>query len=283
MYTSISGLKNHQTLLDTTANNIGNVNTYGFKASRTAFKTMLSQTLQGASEPTAILGGTNSRQVGLGMQLDSISQIHTQGNIQPTGAPTDVAIQGDGFFRVTNDTTNLPTQDAPIYYQRAGNFAFDAAGDLVTSDGFHVVGYAEMAPAGSGVPDPDNEIVLNADPATTRAVSIDQSGRVTAIDATGTPTLVGWISMAKFPNASGLSEAGSNKWLASNNSGFEVEGTAGDNTGMGLLVPGALEMSNVDLATEFTEMIRAQRGFQANSRVITTSDEILQELVNLKR
>src|SRR3712207_394215 len=100
MYTSITGLRNHQGMLDTTANNIANVNTYGFKASTVAFKDMLSQTISGASGPTAQLGGTNARQIGLGMQVDSISQRHTQGAIQTTGVLTDIAISGDGFFRV---------------------------------------------------------------------------------------------------------------------------------------------------------------------------------------
>lgn len=284
MYTSISGLRNHQSLLDTVANNIANVNTYGFKSSRVAFKDMLNQTIQGASSPTGVLGGTNNRQVGLGMQIDSITQLHSQGNIQTTGTITDVAISGDGFFRVTNDGTGIPGSTAPVFYQRAGNLNFDANGDLVTSDGYYVIGWDEAPPpAPAGQPDLTLPIVLNAPPATTRSVSIDQNGKVTRIDNTGTISIVGWISMAKFPNPPGLTQAGNNKWTQSNNSGAPVAGVAGDTNGIGVLVPGALEMSNVDLATEFTEMIRAQRGFQANSRVITTSDEILQELVNLKR
>jgi flagellar hook protein FlgE len=280
MYTSISGLKNHQALLDTVANNIANVNTYGFKSSRVAFKDMLNQTIQGASSPNSVLGGTNNRQVGLGMQIDSITQVHTQGNIQTTGAITDLAISGDGFFRVTNDGSNLAT--APLFYQRAGNLNFDANGNLVTSDGYYVLGWDEDA-GNLGNPDLAAPTLINAPPATTRSVSIDQEGKVTLIDNAGVISIAGWISMAKFPNSPGLTQAGNNKWQESNNSGSPVEGTAGDANGIGVLVPGALEMSNVDLASEFTEMIRAQRGFQANSRVITTSDEILQELVNLKR
>src|SRR5687767_14989505 len=103
MYTAISGLSNHQTMLDVTANNIANVNTYGFKASQTTFKDMLSQTLQGASSPTATMGGTNNRQIGLGMTVESITQRHVQGGLANTGGTFDLAIQGDGFFRVSND------------------------------------------------------------------------------------------------------------------------------------------------------------------------------------
>lgn len=293
MYTSIGGLKNHQVLLDTTANNIANVNTYGFKGSRTAFKDLLSQTMQGAGGATATMGGTNGRQVGLGMQLDSITQMHTQGNLQTTGVVTDLAIQGDGYFRVTNDVTNIATNTQPTFYQRAGNFTTDENGTLVTSDGYVVLGFADNA----GVPDFDNQIPITVTPGTYRSLSVGQNGQVTAVNAgTGALTTLGWISMSRFANPSGLTQVGQNKWQESANSGPPVgsaplapgiqdgrSGVPGDTSGLGTLTSGALEMSNVDLATEFTEMIRAQRGFQANSRVITTSDEILQELVNLKR
>jgi flagellar hook protein FlgE len=292
-------------MLDTTANNIANVNTYGFKASTVAFKDMLSQTIAGASGPTAQLGGTNARQIGLGMQVDSISQRHTQGAIQTTGVLTDIAISGDGFFRVSNDGGNLPVTPPAagtppsVVYQRAGNFKLDGNGDLVTSDGYFAVGYAEGIAAGpppvpSGTPDPNTQIRLRIDPTTTRSFSIGSDGRVTRIDNTGTLQTVGWLSVSKFANPAGLEQVGNNKWEETVNSGIPADGVARQNVGPGAppvptdlvnteLVSGALEMSNVDLATEFTEMIRAQRGFQANSRIITTSDEILQELVNLKR
>jgi len=312
MYTSITGLRNHQQMLDVTANNIANVNTYGYKSSTVAFKDMLSQTISGASGPTGQLGGTNARQVGLGMQVDSITQRHIQGAIQTTGVQTDVAIAGDGFFRVSADGANLPastgaaggppaaggTPPPSVVYQRAGNFQLDAQGDLVTSDGYYVVGYAEAdgdaATAGwqpSGQPDQANQVRLRLDPATTRSFSISADGEVSRVDTTGTLTTVGFISMSKFANTAGLQQVGSNKWEETVNSGTPVDGSArramagpppSDFTNTEL-VSGGLEMSNVDLATEFTDMIRAQRGFQANSRVITTSDEILQELVNLKR
>jgi flagellar hook protein FlgE len=305
-------------MLDTTANNIANVNTYGYKASTVAFKDMLSQTIQGASGPTASLGGTNARQIGLGMQVDSITQRHTQGAIQTTGVISDIAISGDGFFRVSNDGGNLPIangtlpvpvaagNEPSVVYQRAGNFKLDGNGDLVTSDGYFVVGYAPAVsgapvlptdpPAGTptGLPDPNVQVRLRVDPATTSSYSISQDGEVTRVDTAGVLQTVGWVSLAKFANPSGLQQIGNNKWEETVNSGLPADGVARQNTGPGTppvptnflgteLVSGSLEMSNVDLATEFTEMIRAQRGFQANSRIITTSDEILQELVNLKR
>jgi flagellar hook protein FlgE len=293
-------------MLDTVGNNIANVNTFGFKGSTVAFKTLLSQTYQGAGGPSANLGGTNNIQVGLGMTLDSIRQNFTQGALQSTGTQTDLAISGDGFFRTTNNPAGLGgasgVNTAPIEYTRAGNFTFDSTGALVTSDGNYVVGFMDdVANAAIGDPfdfDPTNQGVIrlplsNPGGVSYSDVSIGADGKVSGIynDNTnplnvlnGTIQTVAIISMAKFVNPSGLTQVGNNRWQASNNSGLEAIDVPGSNTtGMGTLAVGYLEMSNVDLATEFTEMIKAQRGFQANSRVITTSDEILQELVNLKR
>ena len=289
MYTAISGLRNHQSMLDTVANNIANVNTTGFKGSNTQFKTLLSQTMAGAGAPSATLGGTNAKQVGLGMTVDSITQNFTQGNLQTTGVNTDIAISGDGFFQVTNDPTGAtatPVTGA-IQYMRAGNFKFDAQGTLVTSDGSFVLGYgvdpASVAPA--FVPLTTNFSIIDFDPLTQSDPLIGNDGTVTVADPTVVPggrATIGFLALARFSNPAGLHEDGANKWSESLNSGTPVVDTP-TNNGIGELGVGYLEMSNVDLATEFTEMIRAQRGFQANSRVITTSDEILQELVNLKR
>ena len=125
------------------------------------------------------------------------------------------------------------------------------------------------------------QTVINI-PATTKSVTIGQDGIVTTVDSAGVVTQVAAISLAKFPNDAGLERVSGNKFRASNNSGPETAATANTN-GLGFVTPGALEMSNVDLAQEFTNMITAQRGFQANSRIISTADDMLQELVNLKR
>jgi flagellar hook protein FlgE len=273
MFAAISGLKVHQMMLDVTANDIANVNTIGFKAERTSFKDALSQLQRGASAPSATLGGTNSAQVGLGVQLNGIDNLMQSGAVQSTGNALDCAIQGDGFFRITDD----PSGFGNILYTRAGNFSRDANGDIVTPEGYYVVGYT-IDPL-TGAPT-STETTINV-PANTKSVTIGQDGIVTTIDATGTVTPVAAISMAKFPNNEGLERVSGNKFAASNNSGAESVGTAGTN-GLGTISPGAVEMSNVDLAQEFTNMITAQRGFQANSRIISTADEMLQELVNLK-
>jgi flagellar hook protein FlgE len=273
MFAAISGLKVHQMMLDVTANDIANVNTIGFKAERTSFKDALSQLQRGASAPSATLGGTNSAQVGLGVQLNGIDNLMQSGAVQSTGNALDCAIQGDGFFRITDD----PATFGNILYTRAGNFSRDANGDVVTPEGYYVVGYT-IDPL-TGAPT-STETTINV-PANTKSVTIGQDGIVTTIDAAGVVTPVAAISMAKFPNNEGLERVSGNKFAASNNSGAESVGTAGTN-GLGTISPGAVEMSNVDLAQEFTNMITAQRGFQANSRIISTADEMLQELVNLK-
>ncbi|MCB0883093.1 MAG: flagellar hook-basal body complex protein [Thermoleophilia bacterium] len=278
MFSAVSGLRNHQTMMDTIASNISNVNTFGFKGQRTTFKDALYQTLQGASAPVAGgVGGSNARQVGLGMGLNSVDQIFTQGTTQNTGQVTDVMINGDGFFRVAGATAtwtgDTMAAGSGEVYTRAGNFSFDAQGYLVTTTGQYVLG--DLAGGGVGR--------LKVDPATTAAITIDAAGVLTAISTAGTPTQIGTLSLAKFANQGGLERIGGNMYRVSNNSGAPVVGNPGGAQGHGSVTAGALEMSNVDLALEFTNMIIAQRGFQANSRAITTSDEMLQELVGLKR
>ena len=149
----------------------------------------------GASAPSATLGGTNAMEVGLGVQLDGIDTEMTSGAIQSTGNPLDCAIQGDGFFRVTND----PTGFSNINYTRAGNFQEDANGNLVTQDGYYVVGYALDS---TGAPTTTQQTITI--PPGTTSVSIGQNGIVTTVDSTGASTPLAAISLAKFPNDAGL-------------------------------------------------------------------------------
>jgi flagellar hook protein FlgE len=270
MFAAISGLKNHQVMLDVTANDIANVNTIGYKSARTTFKDSLNQLQRGASGPGGGAGGANAAQIGLGVTLGSIDNLMQGGALQSTGNPLDVAIQGPGMFRVSTSTSTPPTPGTNFEYTRAGNFTTNADGYLLTQDGFYVQG----TDAG-GAPS------LLQIPANSTNVAIAQNGEVSYVDATGTRVSAGFLSLATFPNAAGLERSGSNRWLESSNSGPATVGAPGPTTGF--TTGGAIEMSNVDLAQTFTTMITAQRGFQANSRVISTSDEMLQDLVNLKR
>lgn len=485
MFAGVSGLKVHQTRLDVIGNNIANVNTAGYKASRATFQEMLSQTIRGATAPTDARGGSNPLQVGLGVQLGSIDVKHTQGNTQTTGYGTDLAIEGDGFFvlgegenrvytragifgldngtegnlvslvngqrvlgykadqdgiidpngplqslyisametitpkatdRVyfggnldsrTTPGTNVPrtiqvydsrggqhTLEIGLTYQGKNTWAWTAkwqvvsnripvseAGDIVSGQEYTVErndcwelknGNGTVAVSRDGVQwrvggDPDagyqfefvgalkagSTVIVSQDsgsllltqtqtlqqngtiefnengsikqvngsqitfnPANSQAMeidldftqftqyadtftgkflsqngytsgalesfAIDQNGVIVGSFSNGLTRPLGQIALAKFANPGGLLRSGSTMFVESANSGTAQIASAGV-PGYGTISPGALEMSNVDLGEEFTEMIITQRGFQANSRIITTSDEILAELVNLKR
>ncbi|MBS4539850.1 flagellar hook protein FlgE [Clostridium sp. D2Q-11] len=432
MYSGVSGLRTHQKKMDVIGNNIANVNTLGYKKGQVTFTEVFSQTIQGGGSPQGGKGGTNPQQVGLGAQLGSINTIHTQGAVQRTDSPTDLMIDGEGYFIVSDDESFDNR-----YYTRAGNFALDKDGHIVTPDGMKVLGYENgelkplkinktetVAPVASsqiGVlgnldsrlpdADTDNDSVIDnedgiyhtdttikdslgnqykvnfkfeksdgntwkltvsdleslngGDPVTPNPAigtidvefgpngeiisttqfdinfgdgtnepayfgtgpdvadnkitvdlsqitqyanendakgfdggkdggtegassgiltgfSIDTFGGITGTFSNGMNKGLGQIALAKFDNNSGLEKIGNNLFKGSPNSGEPQLSTAGS-SGLGAIKSGSLEMSNVDLSMEFTEMITTQRGFQANSRIITTSDEMLQELVNLKR
>lgn len=438
MFSGVSGLRTHQTKMDVIGNNIANVNTVGFKASRATFQEIYNQTLKAASAPTSAegRGGINAQQVGLGVSVASIDVLHTQGGAQRTDKATDLALEGDGFFVLSDGVSN--------FYTRAGNFDVDPQGYLVSASGLKVQGWTnrnadgeiittgstnelnltnlsmppratsrlrfegnldssldengsveyttdivdslgdehniklvfsrvtetyidedgdeqtrivpnqwhlaiESADAngtitntvlydtrdsatfpgagpiqfdGNGrlihplegivIPNIDfsngaesiedlniefdhDKLTQNNNESTFKIaysdgylygtlsnITIDSLGRVIGIYSNGQARTDAVLAIARFSNPAGLSKLGDNLFEISSNSGEPMIGRAGID-GRATINPGALEMSNVDLAREFTDMITTQRGFQANSRVITTSDELLQELVNLKR
>lgn len=403
MFSGISGLNAHKTMLDVIGNNIANINTTAYKSSRTTFKDMLSQTINGAEN------GVNPAQVGMGTRVGSIDADYSVGPLQQTGRNSDVAIQGNGFFMVTDGTSR--------YYTRDGAFATDAEGNLISnSSGMNILGW--MADPTTGVIDtgsqitnsskinlpigqmslarqtsnvtytgnldassvegttlsaqlqvydslgvqhplsiiftktanpgewnwvasstdasgtigsgvirfdsngkcitPDGSALLDlANPngsalpmsiilsfasvtqlsgdaivnasyqdgvplGVLKDYSIESDGTITGLFSNGLTQDLAKISLAGFTNPGGLNKVGDNLLMQTSNSGLANIGqpSAG---GLGKLISGSLEGSNVDLPTEFANMIVAQRGFQANSRVITTSDEILQEIMQLKR
>jgi flagellar hook protein FlgE len=282
LFAAISGLRVHQTMLDVTANDIANVNTIGFKSSTVSFKDALSELQSGASGPSPGLGGTNPEQIGLGVQLGAISANMTAGATETTNNPLDVAIQGEGFFRVAaiaSGTTANPTFGT-INYTRAGNFTTDSAGNLVTQSGMYVLGHAATSQGPPPVYGNTDSVISS--PAAASSVSIGQDGTVNYIDSTtGASKVLAQITMAKFPNDEGLTSEPGTNYVESPNSGTPTVGVPGDTNGLGVIAAGSLEMSNVDLAAEFTNMIEAQRGFEANGRVISTADQMLQDLVNL--
>jgi len=283
LFAGISGLRVNQSMLDVTGNNIANANTTGFKGSQTVFKDTLSQMLTGATAANGAAnadarGGTNPLQIGLGVQVGGVSTNFLQGASQTTGKITDLMIQGDGFFTVRRDGEDL--------YTRAGAFTFDERGSLVNSSGAIVQGY---------LPDANGVINAAGDPQdiTLADITNDASGLLSfSIGADGVirgvypeprgQQDIAQIALANFANPMGLEKVGETTFRPSANSGAAQVGAA-DTARRGSLMSGALEMSNVDLGQEFTNLILAQRGFQASSRVITTSDQVLEELVNIKR
>ena len=285
MYAAISGLEAHQTMLDVTANNLANVDTIGYKAQRTTFVDELSQNLTAATGPNGFNGGANAKQVGLGVEVGSIDNLMGGGSLQTTGNALDIAIQGDGFFQVGNGapgttapyTSNLPST---VNYTRAGNLTLNSAGFLTTQSGQYVVGSTAPSSSSSATP-----TYINVPPGSTN-IAVGQDGGVSYTDENATsPTFgqtvtAGYITLATFPNQAGLQRDGGSMWSATASSGAATAGTPSVG-GYGETLSGELEMSNVDLATEFTNMITAERGYQANSKVITTADSMLQTVVNM--
>jgi flagellar hook protein FlgE len=416
LFSGVSGLRAHQLRMDVIGNNISNVNTVGYKSSRATFQEIFSETLKGAGAPEGGRGGTNPQQIGLGISLATIDTLHTRGSIESTGYPLDLAIEGNGFFIVSDGGSPK--------FTRAGNFIRDTEGNIVNGNGLRVLGWMAdengyidttlspgtiQIPEGMQMPpkatsaikiignldadtavdgivpfeteiydvlgrknkltfnlvktaddewriqeslfDPDNpvdnavavtlpdgtvaSIVLSNPPTLTftdgrlfsagtftiqagypisEDITVDISdihqfasesgvdplevdgyplgsledfnfdalGVATGIFSNGQQKVIARIALAAFNNPSGLQKVGNNLYVQTPNSGQPSVGAAGEH-GRGTINPSSLEMSNVDIAKEFTDMIITQRGFQANSRIITTSDEMLQELVNLKR
>ncbi|MDI6799968.1 MAG: flagellar hook protein FlgE [Actinomycetota bacterium] len=409
MFSAVSGLRNHQVKMDVIGNNVANVNTVGFKASRVTFQDMLNQTMRGATAPQESLGGSNPQQVGLGMLVKTIDIMNGQGSLESTGKLTDLAIQGDGFFVLNDGISNKYTRagvfdinlqknmvDPSNGYKVMGWQADDAgtidstlppteilipigelmvaqatdttvlSGNLdadpgaVDGNGNHasvsvqiydslgiahnlVFGFAESATpdawtwkwqvdGGSWNTDTDQTITFSADGTfsaegggtisiaaagganpitidpdftnltqfdgsdsniivrsqngfpmgTLETFSIGSDGLITGVFSNGMNKTLACLALGVFGNPGGLTRMGGTMFQQSTNSG-EVRLVAPGTSGLGSVVPGSLEMSNVDLAQEFTNMIVTQRGFQANSRIISASDEMLTELVNLKR
>ncbi len=406
MFNGVSAIEAHQTKIDVIGNNIANVNTTGYKAGRVTFEDQLSQTLQGASKGDGkTIGGTNPTQIGLGVKVSSISTIMAQGGLQSTSRPTDMAIQGNGYFMLGDSSG--------IKYTRDGSFSLDSNGNLVNaSSGAYVLGWkadangnvdttqqllpnsrisipvggltavspttnisyignlsaestsatpaytrsikvydslgkpqaltlgftknsatntwnwsasgdagatgsgqivfgtdgkqvsqtgaVTMAPAdGSATPQtitPDFSKMTQLSggstaspisqdgfgPGTLQSFTVDEQGVITGIFNNGLTRPLGQVGLADFANPEGLERAGGNAFSQTINSGLPQIGSA-TQAGLGKISTGYLEQSNVDLSTEFTNMIITQRGFQANTKIITTVDQLLNDVISLKQ
>ncbi len=293
MYAAISGLDANQVLLDDTASDLANVNTVGYKSSSVTFAESLTQVMHGASGPTATNGGSNPVQVGLGVQVSATRNEMSEGSFQTTNNPLDVAIEGKGFLRVGTGTppaappytAGIP---ANVNYTRAGDLTANSQGFITTEAGEYVIGRNAVATeteAGITYAAGTEDSYIRIPPGSSN-ISIGQDGSVAYTDENpASPTYqqrvtAGYLSLATFPNEDGLERLGGSLWAQTANSGNPILGTP-DTAGFGSTIGGELEMSNVDLASEMTNMITAERGFQANSRVITTANEMLGTLVTM--
>ncbi len=277
MYSGVSGLHAHQQRMNVIGNDIANVNTVGYKQSNVTFKEAYVNTLRAPSP------GTPGQQIGLGVQVGHINRDFGGGALMQTGMASNLAVSGNGFFVVSD--ANNPNQ----YFTRAGDFIVDvdaAANEtyLITSEGRRLQGV--MVPVGDPAPDLNGlglgdmgDIIL---PANTTSYNVALDGTLFVSIDGGAPQVAGRIALANFDNPSGLLAIGSNLFRETEAASLRDFSNPGEN-GIGQLFQGFLENSNVDLAREFTEMIITQRGFQANSRTISTSDEMLSELLMLKR
>lgn len=257
LYTAASGMNAQQLNLDNIANNLANSSTSGFQQRRMQFSDLLyqSQVLPGsaATQQTTVASGM---QIGLGVRAGSTSILQTQGNLQATGNPLDVAIEGSGFFQVL-----LPTGQTG--FTRAGSFELDSQGNVVTPDG---------NPLQPGITIPGNAT----------AISIGSDGTVTAtLPGQTQASKLGQIQLAIFANPGGLNSVGNNLYLPTTASGEAIVGTPGGSDGLGTLQQSSLEQSNVSVVEQFVEMIVAQRSYESNSRVVKAADEMLQQLNQL--
>jgi flagellar hook protein FlgE len=293
MYAAISGLDANQAMLNETANDLANVNTVGYKAASITFADSLTQVMHGAAGPTPANGGSNPQQIGLGVQVNATENEMTEGSFQTTNNPLDVAIEGPGFLRVGPGapkegelTVGTPTKPN---YTRAGDFTTDAAGYLTTQSGEYVIGrnavVASETETGNTYEAGKEDTFIRIPPGSSN-VAVGENGAVSYTDEeVGSKNFeqrvtAGYLSLATFANESGLERLGGSLWSQTVNSGAPIVGTP-DTAGFGSTIGGELEMSNVDLATEMTNMITAERGYQANSRVISTADEMLGTLVTM--
>lgn len=340
LYSGISGMKVNQTKLDVIGNNLANVSTTAFKGSRVNFSTTISQTLGSASAASDSLGGVNGKQIGLGAQISSIDKIMSQGSMQSTSRSLDVAVDGSGYFMVAtgpaltggntdaitikdNGVENMPANNS-VAYTRDGSFVLDNEGNLLTSKGYRVLGFAMKTTdtknnnnedniradgtvlyveSNNNTVSVDNQLVSLKIPdkvtkidkagketqVAVKSFNISADGLITGVLETGEITALGQIAMSSFKNEVGLTDIGNNMYEPSGSSGAAIissgknSPTNRNSSGYGDILQGYLEMSGVDMAEQFTDMIVATKAFQAAGKTITTGDEILSEIINLKR
>jgi flagellar basal-body rod protein FlgG len=253
-----TGMQAQQTNVEVISNNLANMTTTGFKRERAEFQDLIYQNLRRVGSNSSDTGTIvpSGAQVGLGVKTAAIYRINEQGNLQQTSNTLDMAIQGNGYFQIT-----LP--DGETAYTRDGTFSLSPDGTIVTADGYTVL-------PGLTIPTAATSVTVN----TSGQLQVTLQGQTA-------PTTVGQFQLASFPNEAGLAAQGDNLFLQTAASGAPVAGNPAT-TGFGTMMQGFIETSNVNVVTEITNLITAQRAYEMNSKVITTSDEMLSTLTNLR-
>ena len=307
MFSGVAGLRAHQSKMDTIGNNIANVNTFGYKSMTASFKESIYSTNRASANGNTTTGGRNASQIGYGSQVNSVDLLFTPGNYSPTDDPMHCMIDGQGLFLLgakgLGGDADLDAGDidfTKFLLSRVGDFKIDGQGFLVNSEGQHVYGFTPEDDDGTigttlgaiRVPDVDGNPYEDDgafDPTADDErmilgnISIDPYGVITGINSeTEEVVVIGVIAVANIPNPNGLQKTQGPYYKAIANTGTVTAHVPGKGS-TGSLVTNGLEMANVDLAKEFSEMITTQRGFQANTRIITVSDQMLEELMAMKR
>lgn len=276
MFAAISGLKSHQTKMDVIGNNIANVNTWGFKSQSANFMDATYRTrIAGSAGSADAGGGVNSSQIGYGANVGSITVNYSTGNWNPTGWGSDCMINGPGFFVVTTNRDGVNATDltagSGVSLSRVGILGVDSEGFLVDAQGSYILDIAGKTIRKEGM--------------TFSSLTIEADGTVTGVradkDHEGEVETLGQLGVASIQNPNGLNKDQGYYYSIGPNAGKVTLGAA--NKATGEVLGGYLEMSNTDLSTEMANMITTQRGFQANTKIITVTDQMLEELVNMKR
>ncbi len=285
MTSGVSAMESFEQGLSVIGNNIANVNTTAFKSGSTSYANSFSNILQMSSPAPGTSTGsqTNTVELGTGVNVSAVSTNFAQGSLSSTGVPSDLAVSGNGFFMVKDPS------DGAMYATRAGNFTIDASGYLVTSQGYRVQGLT--GGTASTAPGTVGDIKLGTPPANTQlqSYSIDGAGNLVEAYSDGSTATTNQVLMQNFQNPSALTSIAGNLYsglsqaqpVSGSLTLSAAANTAGTN-GLGNIQSGALELSNVDLTNEFANLITTQRSFEAGSRLITISDTLLEDIVNLK-
>ena len=301
----VSALKTFTKDLEVIGNNIANVNTTAFKSSSVAIGEDFVNTLQASLPGNSTQSNIEAAQIGTGVKLDGVNVNYNQGALTTTGSSTDLGISGSGFFLVQNPT------DSTTYATRVGSFRWDDNGYLVNAQGMRVQGLTVATPTTSGAPTystslgsirrtsaggtPPTPLDTSGNPLSVQSLSVDKAGEVVEFYDNGSSAVVGKVLLENFNQPGSLMDAGNGLYTnlayagptqglvgSTSLGGTSTTGDAGSN-GLGTIESGTLEQSNVDLTEQFANMITAQRSFQAAARLVTVSDSVLQEIVDLKR